>query len=305
MAEMEGFEPPHALRRLADFESAPFSHLGTSPKTWLLYQQKKEKSRFFLGAGLLFRQLQNQLHLTADGFVLFPAVGTQAATAILDAVLCILKFTAAFIPQGIQGAITENTAEGFGISTFMARKILALLVLKKIIMTHNFTHFLLFISHFLCYIVAEVSKMKILIDADGCPVVDITHHLAQQYSIPCLILCDTAHFYQRTGAETLIFDKGADSVDFSLVNRVAPGDIVITQDYGLASMCLSRRARVLHQDGWEYTADNMDALLLVRHESRKHRAAGGRMKGTPKRNAAQNEAFEKGLAALLQTSVQG
>ena len=147
--------------------------------------------------------------------------------------------------------------------------------------------------------------MKILIDADGCPVVDITLRLGRQYGIPCLILCDTAHFYQREGAQTLVFDKGADSVDFSLVNRIAPGDIVITQDYGLASMCLSRKARVLHQDGWEYTQDNIDALLLVRHESRKYRASGGRMKGSSKRTQAQNTAFENGLKALLQTTVQG
>lgn len=147
--------------------------------------------------------------------------------------------------------------------------------------------------------------MKILIDADGCPVVDITLRLGRQYGIPCLILCDTAHFFQREGAQTLVFDKGADSVDFSLVNRIAPGDIVITQDYGLASMCLSRKARVLHQDGWEYTQDNIDALLLVRHESRKYRASGGRMKGSPKRTQAQNTAFENGLKALLQTTVQG
>ena len=68
----------------------------------------------------------------------------------------------------------------------------------------------------------------ILIDADGCPVVDLT--------VRVKILCDTAHRIEREGAETLVFDKGADSVDFALVNRVQPGDIVITQDYGLASM---------------------------------------------------------------------
>ena len=147
--------------------------------------------------------------------------------------------------------------------------------------------------------------MKILIDADGCPVVDITLRLGIQFHIPCLILCDTAHEFHRTGAETLVSDKGTDSVDFSLVSRVSPGDIVITQDYGLASMCLARNARILHQNGWEYTADNIDALLLVRHDSRKYRASGGRMKGQKKRTAAQNNAFETALHTLLQTTVQG
>ena len=147
--------------------------------------------------------------------------------------------------------------------------------------------------------------MKILIDADGCPVVDIALRLGKQFSIPCLILCDTAHVMHREGAEILVFDKGSDSVDFALVNRVAPGDIVITQDYGLASMCLAKKARVLHQDGWEYTCDNIDALLLVRHDSRKYRAAGGRMKGQKKRTQAQDDAFEAALKTMLQTTVQG
>lgn len=147
--------------------------------------------------------------------------------------------------------------------------------------------------------------MKLLIDADGCPVVDIAITLCKKFHIPCLLLCDTSHEFHRDGAETLIFDKGSDSVDYALVNRIAPGDIVITQDYGLASMCLAREATVLHQDGWAYTPENIDGLLLIRHDSRKYRAAGGRTKGQKKRTAAQNQAFEKALSFLLQNSVQG
>ena len=147
--------------------------------------------------------------------------------------------------------------------------------------------------------------LKVLIDADGCPVVDIAVRLCRQRQIPCFLLCDTAHRFQKEGAETLTFDKGADSVDFALVNRVSPGDIVVTQDYGLASMCLARKARVLHQDGWEYTADNIDGLLLVRHDSRKFRASGGRPKAIKKRSASQDQSFERCFLSLLQTSVQG
>ena len=147
--------------------------------------------------------------------------------------------------------------------------------------------------------------MTVLIDADGCPVTDIAIRLCREFHIPCLILCDTAHEFHRDGAQTLVFDKGADSVDYAIANRVRKNDLVITQDYGLASMCLSRGCRVLHQDGWEYTCDNIDALLLVRHESRKHRAAGGRFKGQKKRSTQQDQAFESALRVLLQTSVQG
>lgn len=147
--------------------------------------------------------------------------------------------------------------------------------------------------------------MKVLIDADGCPVVDETIALCRTFSVPCILLADTAHFFHKADAQTITVDKGADSVDLALANRAVPGDIVITQDYGVASMCLAKGARVLHQDGWEYTADNIDALLFARHESRRLRAAGSRMKGPKKRSAAQNNAFAAALGRILQTVSQG
>ena len=107
--------------------------------------------------------------------------------------------------------------------------------------------------------------MRVLIDADACPVVDIAVRLCKNHGISCLLLCDTAHAMHRDGAETLIFDKGSDSVDFALVN----------------------------QDGWEYTLDNISGLMEQRHVSKKHRMAGGRTKGPAKRTKAQDIAFEK------------
>ena len=142
--------------------------------------------------------------------------------------------------------------------------------------------------------------MQVLIDADGCPVVDITVRLCRKQNIPCLILCDTAHEIHREGTDTLVFDKGADSVDLALANRAKLGDLVITQDYGLASMCLAKGARVLHQDGWEYTEYNIQALLFQRHESGKYRRSGGRVKGPRKRTSQQDKDFEAALQTLLQ-----
>ncbi len=141
--------------------------------------------------------------------------------------------------------------------------------------------------------------MRILIDADGCPVVDLAVAQAQKFQIECLLLCDTSHVFEKQGARTLTFSKGPDSVDFALVNLAQPGDIVITQDYGLAAMCLARNAFVLSQDGMEYTADNIDALLLQRHMAKKIRNAGGRLKGPSKRRPQQDEAFRDKLEEIL------
>lgn len=147
--------------------------------------------------------------------------------------------------------------------------------------------------------------MRIVIDADGCPVVDIAVSIAREEQRECLILCDTAHDFQKQGASTLTFSQGADSVDFGLVNLLQPGDVVVTQDYGLAAMCLARNAKVLHQDGMAYTNDNIDALLLSRHTAKKIRNAGGRLKGASKRRRSQDEAFAQALRALIKREKEG
>ncbi len=142
--------------------------------------------------------------------------------------------------------------------------------------------------------------MRILIDADGCPVVDIAVKAAKQKEIDCIIICDTSHFFEKDGAETITVSKGADSVDFVLVNMLRKGDIVITQDYGLAAMCLARNSVTINQDGMVYDNSNIDALLMQRHTAKKIRMAGGRLKGNPKRTAEQDIAFEAKLKELLQ-----
>ncbi len=141
--------------------------------------------------------------------------------------------------------------------------------------------------------------MKIYIDADGCPVVRNTLKIARKYGIPCVILCDTAHRIEHEGAETIVVSQGADSVDFRLVNLISRGDVVITQDYGLAAMCLGKRAIVLHQDGKQYTEENISGLLEFRAISKKIRRSGGRTKGMSKRTVQQDADFEAALCDIL------
>lgn len=141
--------------------------------------------------------------------------------------------------------------------------------------------------------------MKILVDADGCPVVDLCIREAAARDIEVLLICDTAHLLQRAGAQTIVVEKGADSADFALVNRVQQGDVVVTQDYGLAAMCLARGATPIRQDGLCYDADNMDALLMARHTARKIRRGGGRLKGSKKRTAQEDSTFLAALRAIL------
>ena len=141
--------------------------------------------------------------------------------------------------------------------------------------------------------------MTVFIDADGCPVVDITIKIAIENNIECIIICDTSHEFNKSGAKTLVVEKGADSADFKIVNCVKAGDIVVTQDYGLAAMCLSRKAIPVSQNGMIYTDKNIDQLLFTRYISKKVRNAGGRLKGPSKRTAEQDKAFKSALCKLI------
>ena len=142
--------------------------------------------------------------------------------------------------------------------------------------------------------------MKIIVDADACPVTDITLQIARERNISCTIICDNAHFIVRDDAETIVVDKGADSADLKIANTVSRGDIVVTQDYGLAALVLGKGARALNQNGLIFTDENIENLLYSRFVNKKIRLSGGRTKGPPKRTAENDTAFIKALLKLLE-----
>lgn len=142
--------------------------------------------------------------------------------------------------------------------------------------------------------------VKILIDGDGCPVIDITIKIAIENNIECVLLSDTTHNFDKYNIQVITVSKGADSVDFAIVNMLQNGDIVVTQDYGLAAMCLAKKAIPLNQNGVIFTNENIDSLLFTRYVSKKIRMAGGRTKGPSKRDNKNDELFEKALRKIIQ-----
>ncbi|MDD6276333.1 MAG: YaiI/YqxD family protein [Clostridia bacterium] len=146
--------------------------------------------------------------------------------------------------------------------------------------------------------------MRILIDADGCPVVKIAVDTAKKFGIECIVLCDTSHEFSFDSARTVVVEKGADSVDFKLVNLIRSGDIAVTQDYGLAAMCLAKGAVPISQNGMVYTDKNIDGLLYSRYVSKKIRNSGGRLKGPSKRTEEQDKAFSDKLTYLINSQIK-
>lgn len=141
--------------------------------------------------------------------------------------------------------------------------------------------------------------MKILVDADACPVKKIIVNIAKKRNIHVIMLVDTSHDIDDGYSEVIIVDKARDSVDFTLVNKIEKGDIVVTQDYGVAAMALAKGAKVINQNGLIYSNANMDKLLFERHLSQKVRRSGGRVVGPSKRTKEQDEKFERAFELLL------
>ncbi len=145
--------------------------------------------------------------------------------------------------------------------------------------------------------------LQLLIDADACPVTDLALSISSHYEIKPILFCDTSHRIERENAITIMVPKGPDSVDFKLVNAITKFDIVITQDYGLAAMCLAKGAFVVDQNGREMTSENIDQLLAFRYESAKFRRAGGRTKGPKKRTEENNLSFERKFRQICERAI--
>lgn len=141
--------------------------------------------------------------------------------------------------------------------------------------------------------------MSILIDADGCPVVYITVSIAKEYSIECVVVCDTSHEFSIEGVKIITVDKEADSADLKIANILKKDDIVITQDYGLAAICLAKGGIPINQNGIIFSNDNIDMFLNSRYINKKAMRSGAKIKGPKKRTAEQDIKFKKALLSVI------
>ncbi|MCD8075701.1 MAG: YaiI/YqxD family protein [Lachnospiraceae bacterium] len=148
--------------------------------------------------------------------------------------------------------------------------------------------------------------MKILVDADACPVVRIVEGIAEKHSIPVTLLCDTNHVLESDYSEIQIIGAGADAVDFVLVNQYGNGDIAVTQDYGLAAMALGKGGYAIHQSGRWYTDVNIDQMLMERHLNKKARRSKGKnhLKGPAKRTQEDDARFTESFERMLSMAVK-
>lgn len=145
------------------------------------------------------------------------------------------------------------------------------------------------------------TDFKIIVDADSCPVMAIIIKVAQEKLIPVLAVASISHAlnYQEAGVTVIKVDNVPQAADIAIVNHVKEGDIVVTGDYGLASISLSRRGAAVSPRGFVFTGENIDRLLLQRHIDAKIRRSGGRTKGPKSFTAEDRNNFELTLRKMI------
>ena len=149
--------------------------------------------------------------------------------------------------------------------------------------------------------------MHLYVDADACPVVGIVEKIAKENEIPCTLLCDTNHSLRSEYAEVKIIGAGADAVDYALINLCRKGDIVVSQDYGVAAMALGKGAYAIHQSGKWYTNENIDQMLMERHMAKKARMSKRQkthLKGPSKRTEEDDKRFADAFRRLVEKAKQ-
>lgn len=143
--------------------------------------------------------------------------------------------------------------------------------------------------------------MQIFVDADACPVVRIVENVAQKYEVAVTLLCDTNHLLCSDYSEVVVVGAGADAVDYKLISLCHKGDIVVSQDYGVAAMALGKGAYAIHQSGRWYTDENIDQMLMERHLNKKARRASHKnhIKGPRQRTEEDDERFRTSFEKML------
>jgi uncharacterized protein YaiI (UPF0178 family) len=141
--------------------------------------------------------------------------------------------------------------------------------------------------------------MQIFVDADACPVKEIIVRVAKENNLPVTMIIDSSHELCDNYSTIITVEKAKDNVDLVLINQVKSGDIVVTQDYGLAALVLGKSAKALNQNGLVFSNDNIDRLLMERHIGQKIRRGGGRTKGPGKRTCEDDERFAKAFREIV------
>ena len=143
------------------------------------------------------------------------------------------------------------------------------------------------------------NSIKILVDGDACPksVLQICLKVGRKYGVPVWTVASFNH--EIDSDHHVLVGNAPQETDFKVMNLSEEGDVIVSQDWGLAAIVLGKGARCLSPAGREFPSDKMMFLLEERELKAKFRRAGGRTKGPKKRTSEDDQRFESCLERIL------
>ena len=146
--------------------------------------------------------------------------------------------------------------------------------------------------------------MRIIVDGDACPGISIIENIAKEHDLELILYCDIHHYIMLNHGEVKVVDSGFQSVDMKVANECKINDIVVSQDYGVAAICLGKNAKVISPKGYIYNNENIGAMLEQRHINQKIRRGGGKTPNAKKRSIEDDNRLHKNLLYLVNSAVK-
>ena len=110
-----------------------------------------------------------------------------------------------------------------------------------------------------------MEPIRILVDADACPVKEETYRVAERHRVPVSVVSN-APFRVPTGplVERVIVSGGFDAADDWIAERAGPRSVVVTGDILLADRCLKAGASVIGHNGKPFTPGSIGGAIATR-----------------------------------------
>lgn len=144
-----------------------------------------------------------------------------------------------------------------------------------------------------------MKQLRIIVDADACPkaALQICFHMGKKYNVPVWTIASFNHNIESE--HHVVVGSDSQEADMKVMNLAEKGDIVVTQDWGLAAMLTGKMVHCISPTGKRYDPDQIDFLLEERALKASYRRSGGRTKGPKKRTAADDSRFLKELEKMI------
>lgn len=145
-----------------------------------------------------------------------------------------------------------------------------------------------------------VSKLRILVDADACPVKEEIYKVASRYGTRVGVVSNS---YLRVPddplVERILVGSEPDAADDFIAEHANPRSVVVTADIPLADRCIKAGATVIAPTGKPFTSDSIGLAMATRAILADLRVAGDVIGGPPPFTKSDRSRFLSALDAAL------